>query len=126
MRQTGYRVGMLCAGAGALVIAQHAGWFAAYATMAGLLVVGLLVFLFGPEPAASAAEKRLTAQRAKETGGRNGKQWLSTAVIGPLADFMRRPIWPAILVFVFAYKVGEGMAAVMATPLYISLGFSLT
>src|SRR5580692_4011909 len=47
---TGYRIGMLVAGAGALLIASRAGWFAAYATMAVLLVVGLLVFLFGPEP----------------------------------------------------------------------------
>jgi len=30
-----------------------------------------------------------------------------------------------ILVFVVGYKLGEAMASVMATPLYISLGFSL-
>ena len=35
------------------------------------------------------------------------------------------PIWPVILVFVVGYKLGEAMASVMATPLYISLGFSL-
>ena len=58
MIQTGYRVAMLVSGAGALVIAARAGWFAAYATMAALLVVGILVFLFGPEPklAAEAAQ----------------------------------------------------------------------
>jgi MFS transporter, PAT family, beta-lactamase induction signal transducer AmpG len=127
MIQTGYRVGMLCAGAGALVIADRAGWFPAYATMAGMLLVGLLVFLFGPEPAASAAEDSRRARATKKESEWNAvKQWLSTAVIGPFTDFMRRPIWPAILIFVFAYKVGEGIAAVMATPLYISLGFSLT
>ena len=46
-------------------------------------------------------------------------------MIGPFADFMRRPIWPVILLFVLGYKLGESMAGVMATPLYISLGFSL-
>jgi PAT family beta-lactamase induction signal transducer AmpG len=46
-------------------------------------------------------------------------------VIGPFADFMHRPIWPVILIFVLGYKVGEAMAGMMATPLYISLGFSL-
>ena len=50
MIQSGYRIGMLAAGAGGLFIAAYAGWFAAYATMAALLGVGLLVFLFGPEP----------------------------------------------------------------------------
>jgi MFS transporter, PAT family, beta-lactamase induction signal transducer AmpG len=46
-------------------------------------------------------------------------------VVGPFLDFARRPIWPVILLFVVGYKLGEGMAAVMSTPLYISLGFSL-
>ena len=44
---------------------------------------------------------------------------------GPFVDFMRRPLWPAILVFVVGYKLGEAMAGVMAMPLYISIGFSL-
>ncbi len=50
MIQTGYRLAMLVSGAGALMIAARAGWFVAYATMAGLLAVGMLVFLLGPEP----------------------------------------------------------------------------
>ena len=37
MIQSGYRIGMLAAGAGGLLIAAYAGWFAAYATMAALL-----------------------------------------------------------------------------------------
>jgi MFS family permease len=44
---------------------------------------------------------------------------------GPFADFMRRPFWPVILLAIFGYKLGEAMAGVMSTPLYISLGFSL-
>jgi MFS transporter, PAT family, beta-lactamase induction signal transducer AmpG len=125
MIQAGYRVAMLVSGAGALVIAAHAGWFAAYATMAAMLVVGLLVFLFGPEPARAGEDAR-PAQITTKAGGRNGiSHWLSTAVIGPFADFMRRPIWPVILIFVLGYKMGEAMAGLMATPLYISLGFSL-
>src|SRR5208282_4640368 len=50
MIQTGYRIAMLVSGAGSLVIAARAGWFVAYATMAAMLVVGMMVFLFGPEP----------------------------------------------------------------------------
>jgi PAT family beta-lactamase induction signal transducer AmpG len=38
---------------------------------------------------------------------------------------MRRPSWALILLFILGYKLGEAMAGVMATPLYISLGFSL-
>jgi len=49
----GYRIGMLVSGAGSLLIAAYVGWFAAYATMAALVGVGLLVFLLGPEPKVS-------------------------------------------------------------------------
>jgi len=121
MIQTGYRIGMLMAGAGALIIAARAGWFAAYATMAALLGVGLLVFIFGPEPNPAAA----SSLRSGASGFRAIREWLATAVIGPFVDFMRRPLWPVILLFVLGYKLGEAMAGVMAMPLYITLGFSL-
>jgi MFS transporter, PAT family, beta-lactamase induction signal transducer AmpG len=120
MTQSGYRIGMLISGAGGLFIAAYAGWFAAYATMAALLAVGLLVFLLGPEPKVSA-----------ELPSAAGSGWIairhafSTAVIGPFRDFMDRPLWPVILIAIFGYKMGEAMAGVMSTPLYISLGFSL-
>ncbi len=164
MIQTGYRLGMLVSGAGALMIAALAGWFASYAAMAGLLLIGVAVFLFGPEPGAPRAgkasadpvgsvisapeltgpephqaEQFLTPQ-ATLTGAQPGnasvrwpskaqstalRQWFTTAVVGPFEDFMRRPYWPALLLFVFGYKLGEAMAGVMAMPLYVALGFSL-
>lgn len=120
MIQSGYRIGMLAAGAGGLFIAAYAGWFAAYATMAALLGVGLLVFLLGPEPKVSA-----DASHPAGSGWRTLRHAFSTAVIGPFRDFMRRPLWPFILISIFGYKMGEAMAGVMSTPLYISLGFSL-
>jgi PAT family beta-lactamase induction signal transducer AmpG len=112
MIQTGYRIAMLVSGAGALIVAARFGWFAAYATMAALLSVGMLVFIFGPEPttppeAPSRAQGRLDAIR----------DWLATAVIEPFADFMRRPSWLAIVLFIVGYKLGEAMAGVMAMPL---------
>jgi MFS transporter, PAT family, beta-lactamase induction signal transducer AmpG len=119
MIQTGYRIGMLVAGAGALMIAEYAGWFAAYATMAALLTVGILTFVCGPEPVAQNVEQ--------ETAGGSVavRQWMTAAVVAPSSDFMRRPLWPAILIFILGYKLGEAMAGVMSMPLYIALGFSL-
>ncbi|MGA3334496.1 MAG: AmpG family muropeptide MFS transporter [Terracidiphilus sp.] len=120
MIQSGYRIAMLVSGAGGLFIAAYAGWFAAYATMAALVGVGLLVFLLAPEP-----------KVPPDPSHAAGSSWLairhafSTAVIGPFRDFMRRPLWPVILIAIFGYKLGEAMAGVMSTPLYISLGFSL-
>ena len=82
----------------------------------------MLVFLLGPEPAPPPEP----ADRSRSRGWDALREWLTTAVVGPFADFMRRPVWLAILIFVLGYKLGEAMAGVMAMPLYISLGFSLT
>jgi PAT family beta-lactamase induction signal transducer AmpG len=119
--ESGYRVGMLVSGAGALVIAERAGWHTAYITMAVLQAACMFIFLFSPEPALS-AEEALAKEAKRESLG----QWFTRAVVGPFADFMRRPLWPVILLFAFDYKLGEGMAAIMSTPLYInSLHFTL-
>ena len=120
MVQSGYRIGMLAAGAGALFIAASAGWFAAYATMAGLVGVGLLVFLFAPEPKVPPER----AYEARSVWSAIGHAFFN-AVIAPFRDFMRRPLWPVILIAIFGYKMGEAMAGVMSTPLYISLKFTL-
>jgi MFS transporter, PAT family, beta-lactamase induction signal transducer AmpG len=120
MIQAGYRIGMLVSGAGGLLIAAYAGWFAAYATMAALLGVGLMVFLLGPEPKVSAQ-----ISSAAGSGWHAIRHAFAAAVVGPFHDFMHRPLWPVILIAIFGYKLGEAMAGVMSTPLYISLGFSL-
>ena len=121
MIQTGYRLAMLASGAGALMIADRAGWFAAYAVMAAMLAIGMLVFLLGPEPKLATA-----VMQGIQTGDAGGiGLWFATAVVAPFADFMRRPLWPAILIFIVGYKLGEAMAGVMATPLYVALGYSL-
>jgi PAT family beta-lactamase induction signal transducer AmpG len=133
--QTGYRVAMLVSGAGALFIASAASWFAAYATMAALLTVGMAVFLIRPEPAAiptraSVERESRAAQFLESRPHLKGRRadilaWLYGAVVCPFADFMTRPRWAAILIFIVGYKVGEAMAGGMANTLYLDLGFSL-
>ena len=120
MIQAGYRIGMLVSGAGSLLIADYAGWFAAYATMAALVAAGLVVFLLAPEPKVPAE-----TSRAVESGWHAVRHALSRAVISPFRDFMQRPLWPVILVAIFGYKLGEAMAGVMSTPLSVSLRFIL-
>jgi PAT family beta-lactamase induction signal transducer AmpG len=78
----------------------------------------MLVFLCGPEPLAEDLQQEAASGVAQQG-------WLTTVVIAPFSDFMRRPLWPAILIFILGYKLGEAMAGVMSMPLYIALGFSL-
>lgn len=119
--QTGYRFAMLTAGAGALYLASGFGWFTAYATMAMLLLVGMIVLLLNPEPAIQVSPTTLK----REIHGTGVLGWFHNAVLCPFADFMARKGWWTILIFVIAYKMGEALAGAMANTLYVELGFSL-
>lgn len=133
--QAGYRVAMLVSGAGALFIAAEWGWFSAYAVMAALLGVGVVVFLLSPEPQQRVSPQTIERERRAAEFLEHRPHlrgvwaqvlaWLFGAVVCPFADFMTRRGWLAILVFVVGYKLGEAMAGVMAMKLYTSVGFSL-
>lgn len=108
----GYRVGMLVAGGGCLLIADQLGWHAAYTVMALLMGVGLVTTLVVAEPAAGATT-------AKKLDFRSG-------VIEPFLDFMRRPGWLLILLFVALYRYSDALLGNMANPFYLELGFTKT
>lgn len=112
--QFGYRIGMLAAGAGALYVAAGFGWTAAYLAMAGLMGVGMATVLLTPEPGES----------LKVTAPDGMLAWLREAVVAPFADFLTRPVWWAVLLFVVLFKLGDALAGVMSSPFYVAMGFS--
>jgi PAT family beta-lactamase induction signal transducer AmpG len=115
----GYRIAMLLSGAGALVIAELAGWFWAYAAMAGCLGLAMVAVLLSPEPAGSARPL------ARTSGGAHG--WLKEAVVEPFADFLRRNgvgMALLILLFIMLYKLGDALLGTMTNPFYVELGFT--
>jgi PAT family beta-lactamase induction signal transducer AmpG len=103
--------------------------------MGVLMLVGVATFfLIAEPPARPRAETMLREKLAADYLVRNphlhGRRAailasLHGAVICPFVDFMRRPGWLAILLFIPAYKLGEAMAGAMAKPLYIDIGYSL-
>lgn len=110
----GYRLGLLAVGGGVLWLSEYIGWFWAFAYAASLILVGFMAVWLGPEvlsPRAPGARMDLPTR-------------LRTAIIDPFADFMRRPYWLAILLFVALFKLGEALAAVMVTPFQTQLGFT--
>ncbi len=121
----GYRVAMLAATAGAFELASllqgsgypgATGWALTYAAMAALVLVGVVAVLLSPEPVAPlgiGADKPF-AQR------------FADAVIDPFADFMARPGWLAILLFVMLFKFGDAFAGVMTAPFVLDIGFDKT
>ena len=120
----GYRVAMVVSGGGALVIAGFAGWFWAYGVMALLMAVGIAATIANPEP-----EQPSSGVQDVPAGRNGGIQqalvWFHGAVVRPFAEFMTRPGWVAVLLFVALYKYGDALLGVMATPFYLYTGFSL-
>ena len=122
----GYRVALLLGTAGAFEIAnrfqQHgwpgsAGWGAAYAVMAALILVGTVTVLLSHEPEDPGAETR-PAQSLRAT--------IEAVVLKPFVDFATRPGWLLILAFVVLFKFGDAMAGVMTAPFVLDLGFDKT
>ncbi len=110
----GYRGAMLASNAGALAVAEFAGWTAAFCTCAALVGVGFAAVLAAPGPPGA-------VPRIEGWGNR-----LRAAVVDPFADFLRRRYWLAILLFIALFKLGEALAGIMTAPFYRSLGFSRT
>ncbi len=114
--QLGYRIALLCAGAGAFYIADFAGWKAAYAVMAVLMTVGISASLLAPQ---------LPQSEPAATDG-HPRQSFFQLYAEPLADLLRRygTMIVPILALVAIYRVPDFVSGVMANPLYIDLGFS--
>ena len=106
----GYRVGMLLASGGGLILADHVSFSTVYLIMAACVLPGVLTTFFAPEPEIAAG----TPESLKE------------AVLYPLIDYFSRKEALWILAFILFYKIGDSMASAMATPFYLDIGFSKT
>lgn len=108
---TGYRIGMLAAGAVALILAERIGWRETYLLMAGLMAAGVITTLFSPEPSAPVQVPRS----------------LADAVLLPLREFFTRRRAVELLLIVVLYKVGDALAGSLTTAFLIrGVGFSPT
>ena len=131
--QTGYRLAMIWAGAGALWIAaraqdasgaaiagvapayQHGPWQVAYLVMACSMLPGVLTVLFSQEPVP-----------APLTPSKGLAQWLHGALVAPFADFIGRYRWQAalILALIATYRISDVVMGIMANPFYVDMGFT--
>ena len=107
---TGYRIAMLVSGALALILAGPLGWRLTYLLMAGVMLVGTVATIFGPEP----EEMVRPPQSLKE------------AISGPLTEFFERPAAWAFLALIILYKIGDAFAGSLTTAFLIrGPGFSI-
>lgn len=119
MYQYGYRVAIMVAGAGALIVADNVNWPAAYQFMALLMGVGFLTALFAPKVE---VREYIPPPKASFT------ETMSKSVIGPFRDFFERYGVHAlvILLFIALFRVPDFLMGYMTGPLYIDLGYDKT
>lgn len=106
----GYRMGMLLAGGGGFIMADHLPFSMVYLIMAACMLPGILATLLAREPVVNAGSPKT----------------IKEAVINPLTEYFSRSgaLW--ILVFILMYKIGDTMASAMTIPFYLDIGFSKT
>jgi MFS transporter, PAT family, beta-lactamase induction signal transducer AmpG len=124
--QTGYRIAMMWAGAGALWIAERSRdsaaayqahtWTVSYLVMAASMLIGVAAML--------GAREAPRGEGPREAA--NWKSQLRTAVVEPFVDFFTRYGWTAvvILTLVSCYRISDVLLSVMAGPFYVDAGFS--
>ncbi|WP_228151611.1 AmpG family muropeptide MFS transporter [Pseudazoarcus pumilus] len=108
-----YRIAGLVPGSLSLILADHLPWSQVFLVTALFMLPGLLMTLMVREPAAAALAPRT----------------LREAVVEPFREFFgRHGVRSALLVllFLFLYKVGDSLAAALATPFYLDMGFTMT
>jgi MFS transporter, PAT family, beta-lactamase induction signal transducer AmpG len=106
----GYRIGMLLASSGGLILADHTGFPAVYAIMALCMLPGILTAVLTPEPPTPFGVPTS----------------LKDAVIQPFVEYFSRGNAISILAFILLYKIGDAMASSMTAPFYIDLAFTKT
>jgi PAT family beta-lactamase induction signal transducer AmpG len=133
--QTGYRLAMIWAGAGALWLAaraevppaaatavaaagslyQQSAWQVAYLAMAATMLVGVMAVLRAPEPAARAIPPSA-----------NFAEWIKSALFEPFAEFLQRYRWHAVLILslIAVYRISDVVMGIMANPFYVDMGYT--
>jgi MFS transporter, PAT family, beta-lactamase induction signal transducer AmpG len=106
----GYRMGMLVASGGGLIIADYIPFSMVYMIMALCLLPGVATTLLAREPEVFQGKPKT----------------LREAVAAPLVEYFSRKgaLW--VLAFILFYKLGDTMAAAMTTPFYLDIGFTMT
>ncbi len=112
---TGYRIGLLIAGAGAFYVADIYGWSEAYLMLCGLFILAIVFIV-------CISEKDIPKEGIT---GLNIKSF-KVMVLDPFLEFFQKKYSIVILLAVIFYKLGDAMLGVVAYPFYLELGFSKT
>jgi PAT family beta-lactamase induction signal transducer AmpG len=111
MASSGYRVAMIISGAGIFAIAHYMGWKIAFMSMAALIaILTIVVLLFISEPEFEYKKRAWDEQ-------------IKVMFWDPMADFIAKPYFGWILVFVISFKLSDALLLSLITPFLLDIGF---
>ncbi len=123
--QLGYRLGLILAGGGALVIAGNYSWNIAYFVMGCAMLIGVITTFSVAEP--ERILRQPCASGDQEAHGlRRLAAWFAGAVVQPFVEFFKRNGMMAlvILLFIGLFRISDITMGVMTGPLYVDMGFT--
>lgn len=134
MAINGWRLASWGGAAMALILTDYVSWPVVFFCLAMGVLVGIVAILVNPEPTIPISSESLQMeQKAEAFLARNGHlpqkiahagAWIYGSVVCPFLEFMVRPRWLVILLFILLYKFGDAVLTVMKVPFFLEIGFS--
>ena len=112
---TGYRIALLAAGAGALVIADIYSWKLSFIILSCIYPLGIILVLSIKIKDKSSNTKVIE---------KSLKNIIAERVLKPFYDFIIKKNWILILVFIACFKWGDALLGVLSQPFMLEIGFS--
>ncbi len=120
---TGYRTGLLYAGAGVLYIAHIESWSVSFQVSALISMVGASIVFMVDEPYNSQETVKVKREAlAKHPSLIAG--CLQEILIMPFKSFVKGASWQILLAVIILFKVSDHMAKPMEGPFYLEIGFN--
>ena len=112
---TGYRIALLAAGAGALVIADIYSWKLSFILLSCIYPLGIILVL------SIKIEDKSSNVKVIE---KSLKNIIEERVLKPFYDFIIKKNWILILIFIACFKWGDALLGVLSQPFMLEIGFS--
>jgi len=112
---TGYRIALLAAGAGALVIADIYSWKLSFILLSCIYPLGIILVL-----SLKIKDKNSNVKVIEKSV----KKIIEERVLKPFYDFIIKKNWILILIFIACFKWGDALLGVLSQPFMLEIGFS--
>jgi PAT family beta-lactamase induction signal transducer AmpG len=111
----GYRIGLLISGAFSLILSDKVSWNLVYYFIASTMFVGIITTLIADEFIDKNKQKNF-----------NIISWFKSCVINPFQDFIQKPRWFIIILFILSFKLTDAFAGNLFLPFLLEIDFTKT